>query len=104
MLRLLIGIAAFFWLGVVIAEVIRQSELLGAIGSPFLWGICTALLYGASEYIQNRIHRTAQRTGTQSGRMVTGYQVFLAGICLIFFATIPFLWWGVIKELARLPQ
>jgi hypothetical protein len=103
MVRLLVGISAFFWLGVVIAEVVRQSELLTTIGSPFFWGAVTALLFVAAEFMLLYIRCSAKRTGTEAKQVATAYHLFLGLICLILLAAIPFLWWGVIKELARLP-
>ncbi|MBE0583123.1 MAG: hypothetical protein IH612_05100 [Desulfofustis sp.] len=97
------GISAFFWLGVVIAEVVRQSELFSTIGSPFFWGTVTALLFVAAEAMKLSLRSSAKRNGTQAKRVDAVYHLFLGLICLILLAAIPFLWWGVIKELARLP-
>lgn len=103
MVRLLVGIAAFFWLGVVVAEVVRQSELLGFIGSPFFWGAVASLLFVATECMLACIRHCASQNTTGAKRIDTAYHLFLGVICLLLLTAIPFLWWGVIRELARLP-
>lgn len=103
MVRLLVGIFAFFWLGVVIAEVVRQAELVATIGSPFLWGALTALAFVAIELVQAFLRHPTTLAGKKPQRLITAYHLFLAFICLVFLFAIPFLWWGVIQELARLP-
>jgi hypothetical protein len=103
MVRLLVGVAAFFWLGVVIAEVVRQSALLGFIGSPFFWGGVASLLFVATECMLAYIRRSDKQNATGTKRVDTAYHLFLGLICLLLLTAIPFLWWGVIRELARLP-
>ncbi len=103
MFRLLVGIFAFVWLGVVVAEVVRQAELVATIGSPFLWGALNALVFVAIELMQVILRHPAKLAGERPQRIITAYHLFLAFICLVFLFAIPFLWWGVIQELARLP-
>jgi len=103
MVRLLVGSAAFFWLGVVTAEVVRQSVQIGLVGSPFFWGALASILFAATEVMPAHVRRFAKDTGVAAKRVASAYQFILGLICLLLLVAIPFLWWGVIKELARLP-
>jgi len=105
MLRLFTGVFAWFWVAVVLAEVINNAFSLDRKLSVWLFGGGFSLLFLGYEAVNRFIEKNGANRGNQTRlvRFISAYNLSIGIVCLIFMAIIPFLWWGVIKMLARVP-
>ncbi len=101
MLRLIVGLFACFWIGIVVAEIAGKAGLPGT-DNTLIWGAGAAALFLASEIVQRLLHRYLDRAADDSRpkRLLSAYHLVLGVLCLCLLAGIPWLWWGVMKELA----
>jgi len=103
MARLTAGCIGWFGLGVILAEILNTSDLLDVRLKIFFVAAPLALLYVLSQlmliYFERRVS-CSMVDKDRYQRLKTVYLVcfWMVGVC--FLIALPFLWWGVIKELA----
>ena len=101
--RLILGVIAWFGLGVIIAEIINTVGLFEfRLKVLFVAGPITTL-YLISQFALKHFERKAdvsKHAEKWHRKFKTYYHVMLCVIGLCFLFSIPFLWWGVIKKLA----
>ena len=103
MARLIVGLIAWFGLGVIIAEIINTTGLFGFRLKVLFVAGPIAILYLISQIALKYFERKAEEyshAATWHRKIKTYYHLMLCIIGLCFLVSIPFLWWGVIKKLA----
>lgn len=103
MSRVIIGLLAWFGLGVIIAEIVNNCNFLDFKLKALFVAVPISLTYLLFQLIlshyESKDNHCAKGT-IQRRRVTTAYHTILLVIGLCCLASIPFLWWGVIKRIA----
>ena len=103
MTRLVAGVIGWAGFGVIVVEVVNHAGILGFRLNMPLMVIAILILYLLYEFTLLQV-QAARKLDPDSQtlfiRVGKGYMFLLglAGLC--FLISIPFVWWGVIKQLA----
>jgi cell division protein FtsX len=105
MIRLIacgLGLAGF---GVIIAEVINNAQFLGIKVKPYIVVIAFLAIFTVYELFIKRIKQkyiSFAELKRKDKIVFTLYNLIYGIIGVLIFLGIPYLWWGVIKKLARM--
>lgn len=100
-LRILIASSGIAGFGVIVGEVLKKWQLIDAAAS-ILWVICPILLlFWCNELLHSAFLRKQEKIRPLTYRVLTRTikALLLIGF-LVLVASVPFLWYGAIKELA----
>ena len=103
MIRLIAGFIGWFGLGVIIAEVFNNFQMVSFQLNPILTAASLALVYVILQVLLGHLAGRAAGSTDEAKtyrKLFAFYQVLLAIIGIGGLISIPFLWWGVIKRLA----
>jgi hypothetical protein len=95
---ILLGLSGF---GIIVYEILIKWEFLGRNYS-FLWVIVPILiLFVCKSFINSTYIRNHPKfSPTMTKRIVSTINIVLTVVTILIIISIPFLWYGVIKELA----
>jgi hypothetical protein len=103
MLRVIAGLFAWVGLGVIITEIINNSNLFAfRFKVPFV-AAAISLIFLLYQLMLKHFKKKANSSiedEIRYRRVITLYRLFVWIIGLCCLLGIPFLWWGVIKKLA----
>ncbi len=107
MIRLIacgLGLAGF---GVIIAEVINNTQLLEHRLQPYAVVIVILVIYAVHELLETRIKKKSTSPvglDRTDKIFIVAYDVIYGLLGILMLLAIPYLWWGVIKRLAMLAK
>ncbi len=101
-LRFVIAIAGLAGLGIIVHEVLKKWQLIGAERGIFwtivpLWALLALREASSSLWFREKFRMPTRLAGALTG-VVSALLVVLAILALI---SIPFLWFGIIEDLAK---
>ncbi len=101
--RIFAGSIAWFGLGVILAESLNASALLGLRLNAVSAGGAISAIYLLSQILLRHLEKKAglsEKNQKNYARISRLYRIALWVLGLSCMVSIPFLWWGVIKKLA----
>ena len=105
MLQLFAGMIGWFGFGIIYAEVLNNFNLFDfKLKAYFVEGSMSLsfLIFKLILKIYNRKARDSIEHEKKYGQILTIYHICLGLIFLICLLSLPFLWWGIIMNAAKL--
>ena len=103
--RLFIGSIAWFGFGVILAEVLNNSNLFNFKLEVYLVAGSISLTFLSIKLILKIYCEKAKfsiKNEKSYTQILNVYHIFLVLIVLLGSLSLPFLWWGMIKKLAKM--
>jgi len=94
-----------FGFGVIAAEILNNFNLFNFKIEVYFLAVPISLIFLVSELLLRHFEIKASSSVSDEikyQRVKNYYYLFLSGIGFFLLISIPFLWWGAIKKLARL--